>query len=130
MFDIIQYNNVQLHKHVKHTAQILLGSAKGLSGILGILPEFFLDAQDLVVFSQTFRATRSASFNLSRGQPDHEISNERILGFSRSVRHHCPPTGFLGSKVGINCFGDRANLVHLVQRASSNNFYQITSRQF
>lgn len=126
MFDIItQYSNIWLHKHYKYIPHILLGTTKRFPGIPSILSELFLDSQDLVVFGQTFRTTRSTGFNLSRGQPNHKISDERILSFSGSVRHHRSPTGFLGSEMSIDCFGNWTNLVHLTKRVSHNNIDRI-----
>lgn len=61
----------------------LSGSAEVFAGVLGGGTEFLLDAQDLVVLGEALRAARRAGLDLARRQPNHQVSDERILRFTR-----------------------------------------------
>lgn len=51
---------------------------------------------ELVVLRQTFRPAWGTSLDLACTQSHYEVSDERVLSFSRAMTHHNPPAILLG----------------------------------
>ncbi|TMW49879.1 hypothetical protein DOY81_005060 [Sarcophaga bullata] len=94
----------------------LLGFSERFAGKFGIGAQFFFDAENLIVFSQTFRAARSASLNLTSRQTNDQISDEGILSFAGTMRYHGAPAVLFGQQMGLDGFGNGTNLVDLQQQ--------------
>ena len=91
----------------------LYGVAEVLAGIFGSGPEFLLDAEDLVVFGETLRATRGASFDLSGGETHYQVGDEGVLSLARPVGDHGTPSVLFGQQVCGDRLSDTSDLVHL-----------------
>ncbi|GMT15290.1 hypothetical protein PFISCL1PPCAC_6587, partial [Pristionchus fissidentatus] len=99
------------------SARLGLGVAELLSGVDGVSSQLLLDTQKLVVLGESLRSAGGASLDLSSRQSNNEISNERVLGLTRSVRHHDSPSILAGQLGGLDRLRHRANLVHLQEEA-------------
>lgn len=58
------------------------GPAEVLAGVLGGGAQLLLNAQDLVVLGEALGAARRARLDLPRGETHHQVSDERVLGFT------------------------------------------------
>src|SRR5580765_7934169 len=76
-------------------------------------PELFLDAQQLVVFADAIGAAGRSGLDLSRGGPDRQVGDSRVLGLARSVRDDGRVTGIGRHADGVERLGDGADLVQL-----------------
>lgn len=95
----------------------LLRLPEALAGELDASADLLLDAQNLVVLGQTLRAAGSTGLDLSGGQADDQIADERVLGLAGTVRDHGAPAVLLGQQMGGNGLGDGTDLVNLQQQA-------------
>ena len=83
------------------------------SGILGVGPEFFLNPEELVVFSQSLGPAGGSGLDLASAQPHHKVGNEAVLGLPGPVRHHRAPALALRHVVSLDGLSDAADLVDL-----------------
>jgi hypothetical protein len=77
--------------------------------------EILLDAQELIIFTNTIRAGRRAGFDLPGIGSHRNIRNRRIFGLSGTVRYHSRVAGFVSHLNGIQRFGEGTNLIDLDQ---------------
>lgn len=82
-----------------------------LSDIAGIFVERFFDAQELIIFGDTFRAGETAAFDESAISRDAEICDEGIFGFADAVTDDGGQAVSLRDAYGVERFGQRANLI-------------------
>lgn len=99
------------------------GLAVGVASVLSIGTELLLNSQELVVLGQTLGTARSTSLDLTRAEPDSQVSNVVVLGFTTAVGGHHAPTVLLGKLNGLNGLGDGTDLVHLEQQGVGGAVY-------
>lgn len=91
--------------------------AELLAGELGGTAELLLDAQDLVVLAQALRSAGRAGFDLTGGEADDQVGDERVLSLAGAMRHHRAPSVLLRQQMSVDGLGDGADLVDLQQQA-------------
>lgn len=98
----------------------LFGFSESFAGDFGICAQFFFNAENLIVCSQTFKAARVISINLTSLQNNNQINNEGIL------RIHGTPIILFGQQMYLDRFCGCAELVDLQQKtvAGQSNHYQ------
>src|SRR5579859_921522 len=72
-----------------------------------------LDLEQAIVFCEPLASRQRSGLDLSPAHGNREISDERVLGFTRSVRNHVSPTGVAAHRNGLDRLGDGADLVQL-----------------
>ncbi len=77
--------------------------------------EFFVNPQQLVVFGKPVRTRQRSSLDLAGIGRDRKVGDEAVLGFTAAVRDDDAEAGLLRHLDGLQCFGQRADLVHLHQ---------------
>lgn len=91
--------------------------AEFLPSIDSLVAQFLLDAEDLVEFGKPLASARSSRFDLPATKTDSNVSDSNVFGLSRTMRHHDAPSSTKSVLGGLNCFGDRADLVNLQQQS-------------
>eukprot|EP00045_Choanoeca_perplexa_P018631 m.293218 g.293218 ORF g.293218 m.293218 type:complete len:339 (+) comp19454_c0_seq1:41-1057(+) len=90
-----------------------------VAGVNGILAKLLFNAQQLVVLSQSLRAARSPSLDLTSPQAHHQVGNEGVLCLSRTVAHHDTPVIGLRQGTGLDGFSHGTDLVDLEQQRTA-----------
>ena len=93
------------------------GVPEGPASKLGFAAQLFLDSKDLTVLGQALRSARNTSLDLPSAEPHHQVCDESVLSFPRSVGHHDAPAIGLGQLTRLQGLGHGADLVHFVQEA-------------
>src|SRR5215469_14956397 len=69
---------------------------RGFAVEAGAGTEFFLNAEELVVFGDAVGARGGTRFDLARGGSDGKVGDEGVLGFAGAVRNDGFVTGLAG----------------------------------
>ena len=75
--------------------------------------EFFLDTQELIVFRRAVGARQRAGFDLAAIGGDSEVGDGGVFRLAGAMRHHCRVSGLMRHFDRGQCFGQRADLIHL-----------------
>lgn len=95
----------------------LLGFSERFASVFGASSQLFFDAENLIVFGQTFGAAGSTGLDLTSGQANNQVGNEGILSLTGTMGDHGAPAILFGQQMGLNGLGDGADLVDLQQQA-------------
>ena len=79
----------------------------------GRCPQFFFDADELVVFGESIAARHGTALNLAAVYTDNEIGDKCILGLTGAVRYYCAIADLIGQFDRVQCFGNGPDLVQL-----------------
>merc|ERR1711931_246804 len=82
-----------------------------------IFSKFLFNPEQLVVFCQPLRSTRSTSLDLSSTQSYNKISNKSIFCFSTTMTDHHTPAIGLCKVASFNGLCNGSNLVDLQKKA-------------
>jgi len=85
-------------------------------GVKCAVAQFFLDADQLIVFRKPVRACERAGLDLTAVRRNRQIGDRRIFGFTRPVRHDRCITGTVCNAYCVERFRERADLVDLHQQ--------------
>src|SRR6185312_9582788 len=94
-------------------AKFTLAARLDLSAVNRAGPEFFLDAEELVVLGNAISAARRARFDLSGIRRDRDVGNRDVFGLAGAMRNDGGVTMALRKLDGVERFGEGADLVHL-----------------
>ena len=72
------------------------GVPEGPASKLGFAAQLFLNSEDLIVLGQALGSARGTSLDLPSAEPHHQVCDESVLSFPRSVGHHDAPAIGLG----------------------------------
>jgi len=95
--------------------ELLFRNRPGGSGVLRLIAELLLDAQQLIILGDPVGAGQRTGLDLPATGGNGEIRDGRVLGFARTVRHHRGKAGLMRHLDCRERFGQRADLVHLDQ---------------
>ena len=96
-------------------------------GSLAIEPsgraEFFLDAQELIVFCDAISARGRTRFNLASAGGNGEVGDKRVFSFAGAMRDNRVVAGFARHFDRVDGFGHAANLIELDEDGIGNSLF-------
>ena len=95
---------------------------RGFAIEAGAGAQFFLNAEELVVFGDAVGTRCGTRFDLARGGSDGEVGDKGVLGFAGAVRNDGFVASLAGQFDGVDGFGDAANLIQLDENGVADTF--------
>ena len=92
-------------RDLQSTLYLARGVPEGPASKSGFFAQLFLNSKDLIVLGQALGSARGTSLDLPSAEPHHQVCDESVLSFPRSVGHHDAPAIGLGQLTRLQGLG-------------------------